>query len=76
LRVSKSSAADENAVSQKRLLYLAKLASPPAISDEPADRDLAVRHPVRPRGWGGARDANLKTWISPRTNRLGIFANI
>lgn len=33
-------------LSQKRLLYLAKISSPPAISNEPADLELGVRRPT------------------------------
>jgi hypothetical protein len=36
-------------LSQKQLLFVARNATPPAISDEPADLDLAVRHPIRRR---------------------------
>jgi hypothetical protein len=38
-----------NAISQKHLLYLTKIATTPSISDEPADFDLGVRHLVKRR---------------------------
>jgi len=44
-QMPKSSAG--NALSQKRLLYLAKVTSPPPISNEPADLDMGIRQPVR-----------------------------
>jgi len=43
------SAGSTGQLAQKGLLYLARVSPPPAISNEPADLELAVRHVVVPK---------------------------